>query len=189
MKSEIFEQAYADFVPAKDDNPDAIPYYRAFAGLRAAWGEDFYLKYNHAVHQAACWCGGLNGDRYQVAVATIMDLVEKTRLPDPPRMEMSWDSEPNPPTENDARGIFNASFKKAFPGKRLNSKFAREKWEEKRELAMNLAQEEYEGKKAAYDAKQAKIDQRNADATAIWEEQVRKIEEFKRAAAEALAEK
>lgn len=49
-----FEQAYAAFTPAPDDPVDNIPFYRAYAGLRSAWGESWHTKWGHVLHHIAC---------------------------------------------------------------------------------------------------------------------------------------
>jgi len=154
----LFTQAYAAFEPSPDDSPNAIPFYRAFAGLRAAWGNDFCDKYNHALHQAACECGTADKP-YTVAIKVLQFMVEGYKPPERPTPSYSYNLPPQPPTEQDARTLFNEAFKEAFPGRRANSKLANEKWIEKREKAMAIMQGRYEIEKVAYD----KCEQRRED--------------------------
>lgn len=63
-------------------------------------------------------------------------------------------SEPSLPTEKEAKLIFEVQYKNAFPGKRLGTKHAKEKWEATKVKAMEFAMADYTVAKAAYDSAQ-----------------------------------
>lgn len=174
-----FESAYAAFRPAPDDRPEAIPFYRAFAGLRAAWGEDFCDTYNHALHQAACTCGGFpEGQRYAVALAVIKDMAERVVVPEEPRPSCSYSMPPQKPTEDDARALFVEQFRSAFPGKRANSKFGNEQWLRVRGKALELVRAQYDKDKARYDREEARLDAENQRRRQEWRDKVQQAALF-----------
>lgn len=85
-RAEAFEKAYASYSPAHYDPPANIPFYRAFAGLRAAWGVEFYETYHNAVRETAYTVANLPaGERYAVALALLHARVEEATLPREPQ--------------------------------------------------------------------------------------------------------
>lgn len=185
MSEQAFNTAHDAFVPAADDNPDCVPFYRAAAGLYAAWGKEFCDRYNSAVHRAACECSHSHPtmSRYQLALYMLKYTAEQTKAPSEPRYSYSSRCEPSEPTEQDARNIFNAQFKRAFPGQRLNSKAAKEKWAQVRDKAFSLARADYETALAAYRAHEASIDKQNAARKAEYQGQLDAIQQFRAAVA------
>lgn len=180
--AEKFESAYASFAPRPDDNQDGIPYYAASAGLRAAWGLEFYNTQNHVVHQAACYCAKLEkGERYAMALSTIQGLAERASAPPGPYLEWDHSLPPQEPTEGDARAEFVRQFKEKFPGKRSNSKFANEYWAKLKDKAMEIVREKYVLYKAKYDKKSDAVEKRNQIRRDEWQEKADKISAFKSA--------
>lgn len=87
--------------------------------------------------------------------------MHKPKQPEKPvSYRCCYHSEPPLPTEEAAKSIFAVQFKDKFPGKRLNSKFAKEKYELCKEKAMEFAMQDYAREKAEYDAKVEKTESR-----------------------------
>ena len=87
-RAEAFEKAYASYSPAPYDPPANIPFYRAFDGLRAAWGVELYEIYRNVVRETAYTIASLNppaDERYAVALAVLRVRVEEATLPPEPQ--------------------------------------------------------------------------------------------------------
>lgn len=152
MNKEAYEAAYRDFVPATEDNPENVPFYRAWAALKALliiYGYPDPYKAPINAHSICCWehSGDYN------AFVKILPMHTPKEPVKVERMRCRYYSEPNKPTEKDAYEIFSRNYKLVFPGKRLNSKHAKEKWIEKRDMAFTLANEDYAVLKRDYEAK------------------------------------
>jgi hypothetical protein len=177
-----YQEAAASFVPASDDNPDCIPFYRAFTGLRAVWCEDFCKTNHHIVHQAACHASQVwPEDAYRVALASVRDLASKMVNPPRPNPQYSYRAAPGEPTEADAYNLFKEEFKRAFPDKRVNSRFAKEKWNQKREKALEIVRERWSLARGRFDAEERKIQDVNDKQRQEWEARCASIAEFKAA--------
>lgn len=165
-----FAQAHDAFVPADDDNPDCIPFYRMWHGLKAAWGSQFADTFNGALHRAACEgsYAKTNEERYRIALVSLKALVADAKLPEEPRYQHYYGCLPDEPTEQDARAFFNQEYKRAFPGRRANSKDANVKWAEKREQAMAIVRQRYEDSCTAYRARESEIEQGNTRYRQEW---------------------
>jgi hypothetical protein len=124
--SNAFEAAYAAFAPAPDDNPAAVPAYRAFHALNAVWGESFGRQFNATWHRAACEASwAQEGERYKAALSAARDWVASAVPPPEPRPCYSYASEPKAPTDADVIAAVRREFKLAYPGKRWGSAFAK----------------------------------------------------------------
>lgn len=172
-----FQEAYHGFQPAADDNPECIPFYRSHAGLRAAWGEDFCRQHHSLVHECACYC---NGD-YAKAVQHAKWIGETIKLPEEPSYSYSWKSEPRKPTEADAKEEFKWRFKAAFPGQRLNSREARQKWLEKRRQALKYVGKRYHKALLEYRQDVERCAEENAKRKAEWQGECSRLEALKAA--------
>lgn len=175
---ERFDAAYATFVPAPDDSDCAIPFYRAYAGLRAAWGPaltDPVGLGSHVVHQAACYSGDAPGDRYDVACQTARRIVETTKLPPKPTPRYSYAAEPSKPTEQDAYEEFKAQYKRAFPGKRINSIHAKQQWAKVEMFAMQFVMNRYQQALAAHQQEEAQRQQQNHARRQEWIDKIHSI--------------
>jgi ribosomal protein L14E/L6E/L27E len=181
-KAEKFQEAFEAFIPAPDDNPDCIPFYATWRGLDAAWGSDFCNQYHSAVHQA-CGDSGYGGsritlaERYQAACTSLRYWAEKAEAPQEPASRIFWMYRPQEPAE--ARALFAGQFRQAFPGQRINSKLAKEKWEEVKGKAFEVVAEQYQAALAHYEAEKAKVDGQNAAEKATWQEKRAALEVFK----------
>ncbi len=170
-RREIFEQAAAAFLPAPDDSAAAIPFYRAWAGLRAAWGESFCKDFNGAVHNAACAAGWApDGERYQAALITLRHLSENQQAPAAPRevWANAYHATPVEPTERDAREFFNAEWRRKYPGKRANSKEANTKYAELSGKALAILRERYAQALAEYQRREEQTSRENAARREEW---------------------
>lgn len=158
------------FVPAPDDNPDCVPFYRAWAGVRAVFGKEVMDMYHHFFHEAICWQAGHLPLEQQWDCITkhLQYIIDRWTRPEEPRYSYMWDAKPQPPKEEDARQLFNREFKKAFPGKRANSKEANRLWEEKKALAMKYVTNDYERNLAAYQERVREKAEDNARRRAKW---------------------
>lgn len=187
-KENLFDEAYETFEPTADDSLDCIPFYRAFAGLRAAWGNEFCDQFHHAVHQAACWSSGTTEkSRYQICVDTLRHLVEQSAIPPEPRSVFSYDAAPTSPTEYDARQFFNGEYKKAFPEKRANSKHANGLWKQKKAQSVEILENHYTEMMRRYDVEQERIKRNNQTRRQEWINSIHKLALFENAAKSILA--
>lgn len=178
MMRDAYEQASAAFVPAPDDNPQAILCYRAWAGLRAAWGAEFCEQFNSAVHNCACaaaWAQEGRTAPYAAAESTLRALVAEQRAPifpdkwrEEPRYVHSYRAEPAAPTERDAREEFNRQWRAKFPGKRCNSREANARYLELADKAMAIVRERYARDLAEYHAAEARTVRENEARRANW---------------------
>lgn len=149
----IFETGGAAWHPQPDDNPDNHGFYRAWHGVAAVcqhldvdpW------DYHTIVHQALCWAGGVDGGRctWPTIVRECQRQADGWEVPKRPTRPWSSDSLP-PYREERAYQIFTTQFKQQYPGKRLNSRFAREKWGAVKDQADALARAEYQQTVDAY---------------------------------------
>lgn len=152
MNKEVYEAAYRDFVPAAEDNPENIPFYRAWAALKAllifyGYPDPYRAPIN--AHSICCWD---HSGSYEGFLKTL-----SMHTPEPPvkveRVQCRYYSEPRKPAEKDAYEIFSRNYKQVFPGKRLNSNHAKDRWIAKRDIALQMAEEDYLITKQDYDAK------------------------------------
>lgn len=178
--AEIYAEACAAFIPAPEDNPDNVPFYRTWYGLKAVLAEHGYadpFKAPLNVHGICCWAKGGTWEE-------VLNVIPMHTPKEPKRLEhvrCYYDSEPTPPTEKDARRIFETQYRNAYPKNRINSKHAKEAWERVKAKAEKFAQAEYECAKAEYDAKIAKREQEERasdDAHALKMDEYRKALEL-----------
>lgn len=175
-----FLQAWEAFTPLPDDCPDAIPYYRNWAGLRAVVGAEDLARFHGGIHNAMFWA---RDHTWASIRRAIQKAAEGAEPPPEPERRVPWHlSEPAELTEEllhkHASEIFKRDFKRAFPRKRLNTKFARKKWIEVRGHARELARREHEAALAVYERERMKFDKMNAIARCEWLGRVRAIAEF-----------
>ena len=179
--SEAYRQACAEYVPDASDNPECVPFYRAWRGVKAAWGTGFVEANHHWVHRALCWSSPEY--EYETVLKTIRFLANDAKRPDDPYRELSYHCPPHEPTEDDVIHFFRMEYRRAYPGKRVNSKHAKEQWAKVKDRAAQLVREQYEKDLEEYRAKEAAIKARNDAQQAEWQAQVDAIEAFKAACA------
>lgn len=135
-----YNQGRESFVPDASDNPRNIWFYAAWEGVKAVC-ESLGIEISsihHQVHHALCTS---NGD-WNLFLKDLKSQAENLTYPEKPRESFHHDYEPTFTDEDitkRAKEIFTTSFKAAFPEKRINSKFAQEKWKEVEEKAKQMA--------------------------------------------------
>lgn len=160
--------AFDAWQPGEDDRPEAIPYYRAAAGLKAAWGEDVVERLGSHFH--ACFCAaGSHG--YRAALATLRHLAEQP-VPSRPQFVGRWISEP---VEVTAEDVFVEAFRRHYPGKRINSKLAKAKREESAKQAQEIADRRNEEARKQYNDERAKTNAQAAAHHRKWLDEVQQI--------------
>lgn len=184
-KEARFRAAHDGLVVDPSDDPAAVPFYRVHAGLRAAWGDRWCRDASTAVHHAACEAGWFaGGNLYAGACEALRQYAERLQPPTEPHHQYSWASCPEEPTEEDAREEFRAQFRRAFPGRRANSRFGREKWEEVKDKAMAIVRARYDAALARYEENEARIRAFNTAQDAAYRSQRDAYERFQRDVAE-----
>jgi len=151
MTQEQYLQGVESFTPQPDDNPDCIPFYRAWRGMETILGKETMSRWHYILHEAICW--GSNKpieEQYSTIIQHARYMVTRWSKPEEPRYSYSYECMPSEPTDEDGRQFFNSEYKLAFPGKRANSKEANRLWAEKREQAMSILQEQYKAKLDSY---------------------------------------
>lgn len=179
--AEIYRDAYHAYEPQPDDRPDGISFYRAWAGLRAAWGDVFCKKYDAILHRACCMAYRFSPEEGYAIALSIVE--ESARQADPPRPSGPYSSNcpPRLPREDDARNLFKSEFRRAFPGKRLNSREANRLWIEKRAQAMEIVQARYRERCAQYEADEKLMSDERAARVAEWGERCQRNADFRQA--------
>ncbi len=168
---ELYETAFAAFVPALDDAVDNIPFYRAWHGLKAV-----LVAHGHAdpftapidAHGICCWAkSGLWEDVLKVL---------PMHTPKKPVHEVTvrcfYKSEPSLPTEKDAKCIFDTEYKARFPANRLNCKHAHEQWAKLADAARDIAMKDYHGRLLEYRKALAQHEARERADEAVHQEKV-----------------
>jgi hypothetical protein len=178
---EKYLQGVAGFVAQSDDNPDCIPFYRAWRGVQNVLGKETLDRWHHLFHEAI----GLSlyqrvPDREQFAAILKHAgyMCERGGRVEEPRYSYSWESAPSEPTEHDARQFFNVEYKLAFPGKRANSKHANQLWQKNRDKALSILTEQYQARLADHKARQEKRELENARLRAEWIGQAQGMAQF-----------
>lgn len=154
---EIYITAKSIWQPSADDDMDNAWFYSSFAAVNEVcrvMGENTD-NYSHLIHHAVCWTRG--GD-WLAIVADLKSSVPS--MPEKPnRYYSSGDHEPIY-DENRPRDMFTEQFRVKYPGKRINSKFANERWEAVKAKAEQYARDEYRVKLEQW---QVREDRRNAE--------------------------
>lgn len=184
-RQQIFEAACAAWTPAPEDNPEAVPFYRAHAGLRAAWGEEFYRAYDSAMHRAACEAGygKTPEESYRVALASVRDMAQRQVAPSEPRYNYCHYSEPRAPTEQDALEFFRREWRKKHPGKRVTCAEATAKYAEVKGRALEILTGQHVIALDEWRDKVARVDSENAKRRAEWQNAVAAQDAFRSAVA------
>lgn len=165
-RAERYEEAREAFTPDPTDSADAVPYYAAAAGLKAAWGAEIC----DLIDFHACFCAaGAAG--YEAAVATLRSIAE-AEPPKEPQGSGAWIAEP---VELTADEVFEREFKRAFPKRRLGSKFANEKKAETAERAQEIADAENAKARERYEDERARQAARDRKAREPYERQIARI--------------
>lgn len=167
------------FVPDATDNRDCVPFYRAWRGVQNVLDKPTMDKWHHLLHEAICTASYKpEHEQYVTFVKHLRYMLERWTRPDEPRYSYSYNCPPSEPTDDDARQFFNGEYKRAFPGKRANSKEANRLYEEKREQAMAILREQYQTRLAAHEARESEYDARNERARDEWIDKFRRMAEF-----------
>lgn len=157
------------FVPDAKDNPDCIPFYRAWRGMENVLGKDTMSHWHHLMHEAICWATYKPiEEQYATILQHLRSMVDRWKQPEPPRYFYFYECAPSEPTEQDARKFFNEEYKKAFPGKRVNSKHANELWLQKKEQALSILRTNYKTRLAAFEQRKQDHEAREQRARQDW---------------------
>jgi len=159
----IYQEAKAAWVPDAADNPDNHWFYSSWAGLSAVFAALHGDVWQHhaVVHQALCWSQG----EWPALCTELRRALPQ--IPERPKRPLSHDQAPVRTPER-AREIFERQFRNAFPGKRLNSTFAKQKWEEVKAKAEKLADDEFLAALAAWTAREQARDKIYQEALSAW---------------------
>ena len=179
-----YSAAFASYEPQADDHPSAIPFYRLWLGLRAVLGTDTVERFHHWFHSAYQYVYAPDAGDWASVVRAIQLYAGELKLPPEPQRRIPWHlSEPDAakiPAR--AREIFEDQFRAKYPGKRINSKLAREKWAEVEGKALEFATQEYDGEIKRYETELARHNAGYEQEMARWQEQADAIAGFKRVA-------
>lgn len=168
-RNEQYLTGLRTFVPAENDNPECIPFYRAWSGMTAVLGKETMDRWHHLLHEAICWSlSKPELEQFQTIIQSCHWIIDRWTRPEEPRHSYSWECTPSEPTEDDARQFFNMEYKNAFPGKRANSKDANALWLEKRERAIAILRERYDANLARHNERERKRDEENARRREEW---------------------
>ena len=149
-----YEQAYAAHQSAPDDAEENVPFYRTWAGMKAVLalhGYDDPFTAPLDLHSICCWAQQDHQSQSYGAILCVLDMCAPKEPAPLKHVRCFYRSEPTPPTEADARKVFEESYRAKWPGKRINTKHAKEKWEQVKALAAVVAQQRYEEEKRKYD--------------------------------------
>jgi len=165
-----FERAFSAWEPNEDEAtcPDNAWFYRAFDCLRDAFGKETMERYNGLWHNAICWT---RGESYEAIVKNFKDAALKNEAkPRPIEAYWSYESEPVFDVLNEAYEIFKQQFKAKWKDKRINSKFANEKWDSVREKAVELARSAFDERHKRWQEKRDRRAQEYQARLAEWQE-------------------
>jgi hypothetical protein len=167
------------FEASENDNPDCVPFYRAWFAMTQVIGKDAMSRWHHLLHECLCWASSQpESEQFNVALKHARYMIDRWSTPDEPRYIYSGQAHPSEPTETDARKFFNEEFKRAFPGKRANSREANRLWEEKREQAMAILRERYQASVKEYETHEQDIETKNAAMREAWIDRFRGMAEW-----------
>jgi hypothetical protein len=156
-KAEQYLAGCESFQPQANDNPDCIPFYRAWAGMRSILGHETLNQWHHLFHEAICWGSNKSmPEQFDTIIQYAQWMCSRGGRTEEPRYSYSWESTPAEPTEHDAREFFNREYKRAFPDKRANSKHANALWPEKKDHALAILREQYNAQLAEHNARESR---------------------------------
>ena len=157
---EKYESGKLSFVQSPTDNPECIPFYRAWAGMRAVAGDDRMKEWHHSFHRALLWNN--EGQEWDRTIANLLDGISSGK-----RREVSYrsfyESEPDPDIDARALQIFHIQYRERFKGKRINGTHARDQWELVKGKAIAIARDEYQSLINSYNERKGKIDMANEE--------------------------
>ena len=149
--------------------PDNAWFYRAFDCLRDEWPVEVE-RWNGLFHNAICWGHG----ELKPVIQSLVNAIGK--MQDPPHVTQRYCSDYEPVLKDGAAfEIFTVQFKRKWPRKRLNSKFANEKWMEVQEKAMEIAQAELDAEHKEWEEREEKRNAEYSRKVAEWQAKVDEI--------------
>lgn len=167
---EIFQKARQAFQLRDDDNPDCILYYRDWAGICAVVGQEKADKFNSFIHNAMFYANPAH--TWEGIKCGLTSMIKEMTVPEKPTTHICWAVEPNQDVEGRAYEMFKVQFKQEFPQKRINSKFAKEKWQEKKTLAMKYAQENVDCEMDRYREEVNCVEAKNQRVLEEWQNKI-----------------
>jgi len=136
---EKWENLRRGYEPSSDDNPDNYDWYaRYFATKQILLDAGLiWEEVGHICHQGVSFgCDDLKG--FLLNAKRLLP-----EIPKRPERGYVYDCEPIERVEEDAYELFRSQFKARWSGKRINSKFAKEKWEQVKDKAIEIARQEH----------------------------------------------
>lgn len=164
---EKWENLRRGYKPGPDDNPDNFDWYaRYFATKQILLDAGFvWDEVKSICHQGVSWgCEDMKG---------FLLNVRKRLLPVVPEEPIStsyrWDSEPMWDIDERARKIFKSQFRSTWPDKRINSRFAKEKWEKVKRKVVGIARSEFQNVHDAWKEREEVRNKQMAKEHKEWE--------------------
>lgn len=169
-------ERFAQWQPSEDEQtyPENAWFYRAFDCLRSEFPVQVE-RWNGLFHNAICWGHG----EAELVLKSLVSTINEMKEPSKPYEHTSCDYEPSPANENDAYEIFKAQFKAKWPTKRINSKFAQEKWESVKTQAQEIANEQFKARHDAWAEREARRNAEHGRKVAEWQVKVDEIADLR----------
>ena len=181
---ERFDTLYAAYTPAADDPAENVPFYAAYAALKALWPG----MSEHVIHQCGCAAGwAADGQRYAAALATVRDMAERAQMPREPYRRISYALAPDAVSDGDVTAFVRAEYKRAFPSCRWGSAHAKEQFERVKDQARAILEERRVERVKAYLIEESRIEAENAARKAEYDAEVARVNGFRSAVAALLA--
>lgn len=169
----IYESARSAWTWGNDTPNGNEAFYRDYAAARAVWSawaqaNDVDMPEPDSLIHHSCMNQhhGAGFDRFAIQAKWFVD-----RFTSParkPEKRMGWnDSEPFL-SEGAAREFFESEFRRAFPGKRINSAFAKEKWAEYEGQARLIVEKRFAEQHEAWKARESARRMEHAKALRAW---------------------
>lgn len=179
FNEELFQKGREGFEPAPDDNPDAIPFYRDWAGVVAVIGDCNTKKFHHLIHNSLFWANPAHA--WKGVLIGLKTVADGMKIPEKPEHRIAWWLvHPDENIEGRAYEMFKSQFKRAFPGKKINSKSAKSEWERLKAKATELAEEEFKAEMIVYQRKLDQVEEENRKAQEEWESKKQAVEVFQK---------
>jgi len=182
---ELFEKVWEAHRPEREELPEVMQFHKAWDAVRSIWGREFIAEFHSAVHQICGWNLmdiRINAEQcWELFVKGAKAHAEKMQNPEAPMIHHFYRWLPQEPGEKEAYEFFKTEFKRAYPDQRLNSKFAKKTWAEKKEKAIEIVRENWRREVARYEREKAEVEDRNNEKRREWQAKVDKIALFRKA--------
>ena len=137
-----------NYVPTSDDDPKRNNWYARFYASSALLDlvsldidPRFNIDWSHLVHSSTALSDEQSFEQWLIALKHFAP-----SEPEKPNWSCRYDPRPQPHIETRAKELFRKSFKEKWPDKRINCKFAKDKWAEVMEKCTTMAENEFRAK-------------------------------------------